>query len=356
MTCSSRSTSTSAYDRLRRQVQPSDGAVVQVVAVPVGDLAQCRARSTVVKRSGRWPVRIRETSSRSPTSVVSRSADSSIVASERRRRSSSSWPRAWARSKIWAYPLMPVNGRAQLVRGDREELVAGADRLLGLGVEPGVVDGHRAAPPKLLRQRQVGRRRSGGPGPSRASEMTPSVRPRASSGTRISERTPSPRTTAWWLGVARDRRQAIVRELADQLRHAGPQHLGDALAGPPIWRVLRSTSASSARDGSAWATSTRRISPSSSSDVHEAPVREGRHGQPGDAFERRLVVQRRGQVAAGVGQEAQPALGALALGGAAAQAVAQVAEDGRQPRDFGDPAARQLRRGSARRPARRRRG
>ena len=172
-------------------------------------------------------------------SVAKRSADSSIVTSDRWRRSSSSWPRPRARSKIWEYPLIPVKG----VRSSCEAIERNSSRVADRLPAPRRRAG-RCRPPSRTGARAPrpapGRSsRTAGLG-SVESERDDPERPPARQhrdADHASAR-PSPRTASWWRASRVIDGRTIVRELADELRHAAAQDLGDALRALAIRRVL----------------------------------------------------------------------------------------------------------------------
>ena len=129
-------------------------------------LAQHLARSTSSAAGAGAPAEIRETSSRlvdqhrQPLAPGARSAPASSPA----------WP-AWPSAGAAASSAQQAAGRdlqrrqrrAQLVRGDGQELVARPDRRLGLVVQAGVLDGEGHPVGQVLGQRQIRGRRTAGP-------------------------------------------------------------------------------------------------------------------------------------------------------------------------------------------------
>ena len=127
----------------------------------------------------------------------SRPAASAIAARPRACRSGDAWPRAWRRSSNSACPGYGER-RAQLVGGNRQELVPRAERRLGRLVEAGVVEREGRPPAEVLRQREIGR--AVAPRPRPGEREAPRMRPRACSGTTMPEVRPMARTRARWRG------------------------------------------------------------------------------------------------------------------------------------------------------------
>gem|GEM_PF-5122103 len=117
------------------------------------------------------------------------------------------------------------------------------------------------------------------------------------------------------LGVDGQGREHLVGHLRDQLRVPGAQHARDAvglvgrqqvaLVQPARDGLLRGVDVGHG-DRAGGATVLR--------EVHPAAVAEGRDQQPGDPVEGVLEVERRGDLSAGLAQDALPRLGAPLLG------------------------------------------
>ena len=153
------------------------------------------------------------------------------------------------------------------------------------------------------------------PDPACTSVSAPSGSPRTARGTTSTERIPSPRSSSQVLGtggVAGERRRRAARGTAPAGRCAAPstrrarrRRRGDTArgcAGPRRRgrdRVLHGDAAEHA---------------AGLQQVHGAPVRQPRHGEPGHAPQRGFQLQRAGQHAAGLRQEAALLLHAPPLG------------------------------------------
>ena len=193
---------------------------------------------------------------------------------------------------------------AQIVRHDREQILARAQRLLGLVVEPHVVDRDRRPAARAPRRRPG---RTGGSAasrrPSRARSRRPSC-PRGATGTTISDRTPSSasgansgvgsRSTALTSSDSRSpatsRSDAHLRDGAQGLGIAGQR----LLAGPREGEDAHLASPRRERD--------------------RAAVGDRADGQLGDRLQHGVQLHRRAQRRARVAQEPLPLLTAALLG------------------------------------------
>ena len=146
--------------------------------------------------------------------------------------------------------------------------------------------------------------------------MAPIVRPRRSSGTHIHERIPSVLQLARRAAPARATSDATSARVGVrvELRLAGAQDGGHADARVRVERMVAQAGEDVDVAAAACSTASRSIEPSSAAHVDHAPVAEPRHGEPRHLGERALVVERRREQLARLGEEAAAVLRALAPG------------------------------------------
>lgn len=194
-------------------------------------------------------------------------------------------------------------------------------RLDGLRMEPGIVHGDRGAARQVLGQHEVdvaeAMARLGRDEGDRPQHVSARHHGDDDVGA-DSERTEEPEV----LRVDRHRLHRVVRDLGDELGAAGPDH---ARRAERVVRLRRIALVELARDD---LRGRIRVKHGNAPDatalgahVHDAPRPQVRERQGGDGGERRLMVERRGEAAARLGEERESVAARLgdvarALGGA----------------------------------------
>jgi hypothetical protein len=195
---------------------------------------------------------------------------------------------------------------------DRQELVPRVDRPAGLAVQSRVVDGQGGTAGQVFGQRHVGR--AVAPLRLGRDERHRAQHPSAGVERHGHRRTWAKRAQQAQVPGIPGRRgyHQRIRHLRPEHRPAGPQHLGNRmvarearreaqqLARPLVVRVRRHLEPAER--------------PVLLDHVDDAPVGQVGDGQAGDVGEGRLVVERRGQERAGLGQEGEAVLGRLGQG------------------------------------------
>jgi hypothetical protein len=198
--------------------------------------------------------------------------------------------------------------------GDRgQELVLGAARLLGRPVEPRVVDRLGRPAGQVFGERQVGRRvtpsrvhRAEGDGaqdPTTGRQRHDHDRPEPQRAKRLAVPV-----------VGYQAGQDLVVDFGNELRLPGTQHAGERVGRPRLAGGMRRKGR---RGLELRGLNVRGRQPADAvvrfEHVHRAEVGEPRDHQARHLRQRRLVVQRRGEHAAGLGQEGRPPLGGFRL-------------------------------------------
>ena len=215
-----------------------------------------------------------------------------------------------SRSSALQLKLQRGERRAQLVRGDRQELVADADRVLRRLVQPRVLDRERHAAAEVLGRDQIG----GAVAPRRAGRgQHDRTEGAAARGQRHDDRRFEPELPGerHGLGVAREQRRSAAGA-GDQHRRASTHH---TISGE---RILRGAAAelvglcAHGRVGVACRVAARPVA--SAGDIDQAPVGQRRHDAAEHVLDGLAVVERAQQVLADHRQDALAVSCQLALG------------------------------------------